>query len=53
MVWFNEDVLMGGFLFLGTSVVADPKAVSGAFPIRKFQKVPGVRARITERKAIL
>jgi len=36
IVWLDQDVDEGGFLFLGTSVVADPETVDGARSIQRF-----------------
>ncbi len=53
IVFLNQDVVEGGYLFLGTSVVATPKSVDAAFPIKKFESQTDLRGRLTVRKAIL
>jgi len=53
IVYLNQDVTERGFLYLGESVAADPKEVQGAYPIRKFQKVPTFRLGDFMRKAYL
>ena len=52
-VWLNQDVVEGGYLFLGTSVIASPKSVDGAFPIKKFDSQTDIKGRLTVRKALL
>jgi hypothetical protein len=53
VVFLNQDVVEGGYLFLGTSVVASPKSLALARPIKKFDSLTDVRNRQTVRKAIL
>jgi len=53
VVYLNQEVLEGGFLFLGTSVDANPRNVSKAFPIKKFENTPGLKNQLYVRKAIL
>lgn len=42
------DVEIGGYLYLGTSVGADPVVVSGARRIQQFAKSPSMKARADE-----
>lgn len=44
VVYLDTDVAPGGYLFLGTSAVADPTTVDGAHKIKRFTKIPDVRA---------
>jgi hypothetical protein len=53
IVFLNQDVVEGGYLFLGTSIVASPKSVELARPIKKIDSLTDVRNRQTVRKAIL
>lgn len=45
MVVTAEDVSLGDYLFLGTSVAADPKLVDGAYAIKVVEKFPDRKAR--------
>lgn len=49
----GTDVDLGGYLYLGTSVVADPTDVEGAYRIRNYSKIPTLKDISAERKAIL
>ena len=53
IIYLTQDVTERGFLFLGESIATDPKEVQGAYPIRKFQKVPIFRLGHFMRKAYL
>lgn len=53
IVYLNQDVTERGFLYLGESSASDPKEVQGAYPIRKYQKVPTFRLGDFIRKAYL
>lgn len=53
VVYLGQDVVIGDFLFLGTSVVVDPTAVSGAFEVKTFRKIPTPDGSDFERKALL
>ena len=48
-----SDVENEGYLFLGTSTGADPRAVEGAYLIRFFSKIPDIDAIDFERKAFV
>lgn len=52
-VYAEQDLDIGGYLYLGTSVAADPTGVEGAFLIRNFVSVPSYRGNRSNRKAIL
>lgn len=53
VVYVQEDVDIGGYLYLGTSVASDPTSVSDAFEIKQFRKIPNLRGTQYERRAIL
>lgn len=53
VVFLGQDVVVGGYLFLGTSVAADPKTVIGAREIAAFHKIPNIRGTKYTRKALL
>lgn len=52
-IFLDQDVVEGGFLYLGTSAVADPQKVDGAYSILTFVKIPGLYAEQFERRAYL
>lgn len=52
-VFVIQDVANGGWLYLGTSSVADPQTVTGAKEIKAFAKTPNLKATDFERKAWL
>jgi hypothetical protein len=52
-VYLTNDVVIGGFLFLGTDSSTDPTTVDGAREIQAFNKSPNLRATDFERKALL
>ncbi len=52
-VFVPADVVIGGYLMLGSSAAADPSVLPSAFPIRQFIKVPDIRSADHERRAIL
>lgn len=59
VVWVESDVVVGGYLYLGdlddlsSAEEADPFEVTNAFEIRRFEKVPSVKADQFVRKAWL
>lgn len=53
VVHSNQDLDIGGYIFLGTSFAADPTTVDGAFPIKRFKKTPDLRNAEYARKAWL
>jgi hypothetical protein len=52
-VFLNQDVDIGGYLYKGVSLFADPTSVEGAWPIKQFSKISNMGRTKTERKAIL
>ena len=44
MVVIAEDLNLGDYLFLGTSVGADPRLVDGAYAIKVAEKIPTRKA---------
>jgi hypothetical protein len=52
-VYTSIDLDVGGYLYLGTSVVVDPGTVVGAFKIRQFRRIPSLRGFYSERNAVL
>ncbi len=52
-VYLNADVANSDYLFLGTSEVADPTAISNTHQVRQFHKTPDLRNLDFERKAFL
>jgi phenylalanyl-tRNA synthetase beta subunit len=53
VVYLNQDIEIGGYLYLGTSTAVDPGTVDGAREIRAFNKIPNVKATKFLRKAWL
>lgn len=53
VVYLGTDVGVEGYLFLGSSVAADPRTVTGAYLIKEFRKVPTADANDFERRAVL
>lgn len=59
VVYVGQDLDLGGYLYLGTlddlssAEQADPLAISGAYEIRSFEKVPDINAGRFVRKAWL
>lgn len=54
VVFVKEDMSPGDFLFLGTSTVADPTAVSGSREVQGFSKLPHLTSlTLFERTAFL
>ena len=52
-VFVKEDIAAGDFLFLGTSVVADPTTLKGAKEVQGFSKIPQLIGSEFERRAFL
>ncbi|MCP4475386.1 MAG: hypothetical protein GY821_12640 [Gammaproteobacteria bacterium] len=56
-VFLGQDVVLGGYLYLGTLVsissAANPGTVADAYEIRAFTKIPNIKADDFERKIIL
>lgn len=53
IVYVDCDVVIGGYLYLGDTEDEDPAEVTGAYEIKQFHKIPGLRAVDYERKAIV
>lgn len=43
-VILEGDVTVGDYLYWGTSTADDPREVSGAFKVRRFQRTPDLNA---------
>lgn len=52
-VFVRVDLDLGGYLFNGNSLIADPTTVEGAYKIRNFFKRSNIGRTKIERKAIL
>ncbi len=52
-VWTDIDTEIGGYLYLGSSVAADPTSVDNAYPIKRFAKTPDLRNIEYERRSWL
>jgi hypothetical protein len=53
IVYLDTDVTLDGYLMLGTTTVADPTTLPGAYQVAAFRKVPNLGAVRFERKAYL
>ncbi len=53
VIYLSVDVETGDYLFLGTSVAADPRTVTNAFLIKDFRKIPDIRGKNFERRALV
>lgn len=53
LVYIDSDVEVGGYLFLGSSISADPSTVTGSREIVDFRKIPNLNADFFERRALL
>ena len=53
VVWSTSSLAVDGYLYLGTSVSANPETVSGADRIRNVANVPSINARESLYKAFL
>ncbi len=53
VIYLSQDVNEGDYLFLGTSVVADPTSLAGAFLVKDFRKMPDIRGKNFERRALV
>ncbi len=53
IVYIDQDVDIGGFLYLGTSTETNPKDQPGAYKIMNFRKTPNLAGTEFERKVIL
>ena len=52
-VYVGEDLIVGDFLFFGTSATADPTGLIGAYQIKRWVKTPTVAGRQFVREALL
>jgi hypothetical protein len=52
-VFIDTDIVEGDYLFQGTSVVADPSTLDGAFQVKKYEAVTDLRNINVTRKAWL
>lgn len=43
-VLVTQDMDVGGYLYLGSSVVANPMLVEGAYEILRFDKIPMIKS---------
>lgn len=53
VIYLAQDVDEGDYLFLGTSVISDPTNLVGAFLVKDFRKVPDLKAKNFERRALV
>ncbi len=53
IVYISADVATQDYLFLGTSVVADPTSLADTWQVRQFHKTPDLRNLDHERKVFL
>jgi len=53
VVYLSVDVSVGDYLFLGTSVVSDPRSVTGVKEVKGFAKIPSLDGLKFQRKAFL
>ena len=53
VVYLDRDVARGDYLFLGTSVTADPTTVTDSRLVRDFRKSPDIRGDRFERLAVV
>lgn len=53
IVHVEQNVAVDGYLYLGTSAGSDPTVIAGAYPIKRFDKIPGLEAEVFVRKAYL
>jgi hypothetical protein len=53
VVFLAADVGPGDYIYLGTSVSADPTLEAGAYKVRQFSKIPDLRNLQSERRAYL
>tara|TARA_R100001086_G_scaffold205990_1_gene121793 strand:- start:113 stop:439 length:327 start_codon:yes stop_codon:yes gene_type:complete len=53
VIWVKEDVDIGGYVYLGSSILTDPTDLDDAYPIRQFFKIPDLRNLFNERRIFL
>ncbi len=52
-VYLSQDVEVDDYLFLGVSVVGDPRTVEGSHRVRTFRKIPDLFNTDEERRVLL
>lgn len=50
VVYPEQDLARGGWLYLGTSVEADPHDQEGAYEVRQVRAIPDLRGKLVEYK---
>lgn len=53
VLYLQQDVDIGDFLFLGTSTTVDPRTLTSAFEVQDFRKIPNGDATQFERRAMI
>ena len=53
IVLIPQDIDLGGYLYLGTSVASNPKDVSSSYEIKGFAKIPDIKGTSFLRKVWL
>ena len=53
VLYMGQDMQIGGWAFLGTSVVTTPETVANAHEIRGFNKTPNLKGTSWEREVII
>ena len=53
VVYVDTDLVIGGYLFRGTSIVGSPLSVDNAFIVKDFRKISDFEVETHERRAML
>lgn len=53
VVWVNQELELGGYLYLGETTEADPVNLDGAYPILLTSVIPDLRNLQNERRVTL
>lgn len=53
IVYLEQDIDLGGYLYLGTSAESNPKDVEGSYTIKSFSKIPDIKGTSFTRKVWL
>lgn len=53
VVWVKQDLDLGGYMFLGTSVELNPQNVEDTYLIRQIFEIPDMRNMSKERRVFL
>lgn len=53
IVHTDRTLAVGDYIYLGTTIQADPSTVVGAYKIRRFDNIPDIRTLLVTRKAYL